>query len=170
MLLNPPTTNFLTRVSGKLLYGTIILLAVLGSLSYPLANLTVIVTVLASLFGVVLAKTYSETVYEDMKLQRVTPWSDLAKLTLKQGWVMGSTVVPVFLFGLALAGVITQVRASRLTEVVLLILLAFFGFISRRLSGGSVLHSLALGAVAAALGWMVVVVEVWAKYLPKLAP
>jgi len=32
------------------------------------------------------------------------------------------------------------------------------------------LHSLALGAVAAALGWMVVVVEVWAKYLPKVAP
>jgi len=82
--------------------------------SYPLANLTVIVTVLASLFGVVLAKTYSDTVYEDMKLQRVTPWSGLAKLTLKQGWVMGSAVVPVFLFGLALA-VITQASASRLT-------------------------------------------------------
>ena len=144
MLLSQRTTDFVTRVSGKLLYGTIILLVVLRSLSYPLRNLTVVVTVLISLFGVVLAKTYSDTVYEDMKLKRVTPWSELARLTLKQGWVMGSSVVPVFFFGLALLGVITQTRALLLTEVVLLILLAFFGFISRRLSGGSVLQSLAI--------------------------
>ena len=170
MLLNPRTTEFLTRVSGKLLYGTIILMAVLGSLTYPLPNLTVIVTVIASLFAVVLAKTYSDTVYDDMKLQRLTPWSDIVKLILKQGWVMAGAAVPIFFFGLALVGVITQTRASRLTEVVLLTLLAFFGFISRRLSGGSVLQSLTISAVAAALGRMVVVVEVWAKYLPKVAP
>jgi len=170
MLLSQQTTDFLTRVSGKLLYGTIILLAVLGSLSYPLRNQTVVITVLVSLFGVVLAKTYSDTVYDDMKLKRVTPWSELAQLTLKQSWAMGSCVVPVFFFGLALLGVITQARAVLLTEVVLLILLAFFGFISRRLSGGSVLQSIAIAAVAAAMGRLVVAVEVWAKYLPKIAP
>ena len=130
MILSAKTTAFLTRVSGKLLYGTIILMAVLGSLSYPLQNLTVIVTVLASLFGVVLAKTYADTVYDDMKLQRVTPWSDMGKLILKQSWVMGSAFVPIVFFGLALLGIITQARASRLTEIVLLVLLFFFGFVS----------------------------------------
>ncbi len=99
MLLNPRTTEFLTRVSGKLLYGTIILMAVLGSLTYPLPNLTVIVTVIASLFAVVLAKTYSDTVYDDMKLQRLTPWSDTVKLILKQGWVMGGPRYQSFSLG-----------------------------------------------------------------------
>lgn len=169
MLLNAQTTAFLTRVSGKLLYGTILLMAVLGSLSYPLPNLTVMVTVLASLFGVVLAKTYADTVYDDMKQQRVTPWSDLGKLILKQGWVMGSALVPIMLFGLAALGSITQAKASRLTEIVLLVLLFCFGFVSRRLSGGSVSRAMVAGALAVALGWMVVVVEVWAKNLPKLA-
>lgn len=56
MLISTQTSDFFTRVSGRLIYGTIILGAVIGSLSDPLPkNLRVIVIVALSLYVVSLA-------------------------------------------------------------------------------------------------------------------
>ena len=76
----------------------------------------------------------------------------------------------MFFFGLAGAGLIAQKAASLYTESVLLLLLAFFGFVTRRLSGGTVGQSILIAALAAGLGWFVVFVEIAAKNLPKYYP
>jgi len=61
------TVEFLTGVSGKLIYGTIITAAVIGALGFPLpGNITVIVTVLFSLLAVCLAHAYTHMISEDM--------------------------------------------------------------------------------------------------------
>jgi hypothetical protein len=123
MFLNPQTVAFLTLISAKLLYGTIILMAVLGSLSYYVLprNLTIIVTVFFSLLAVALADTYAYTISEDMKHYQVTPWRNRWKIFRERSWVMGSTLVPMSSFTLASLGIITRDTAFRLTESVLLV-------------------------------------------------
>ena len=50
MLLNESAIAFLTRVSADVTFGTIVLSAVLGSLSYPFpSNVTIILTTILSL-------------------------------------------------------------------------------------------------------------------------
>jgi hypothetical protein len=170
MLLNPRTDAFLTRISAKLLYGTIILMTVLGSLNHDTlpSNLAVIVTVVLSLLAVAVADTYAYTIYEEMKNRRVTPWRGKWKVFRERSWVMGSTLVPVSFFALASLGVIGQNTAFRLTERVLLFVLLFFGFVTRRLSGGSIFQALSIGVTAAVLGLIVVEIKLWAKYLPEI--
>jgi hypothetical protein len=77
-------------------------------------------------------------------------------------------LVPVSFFTLASLGVIGQNTAFRLTERVLLFVLLFFGFLTRRLSGGSLLQAFLIGGAAALLGLIVVEIKLWAKYLPQI--
>ena len=143
MLLKVQTVEFLTRISAKVIYGTIILGVVIGSLSDPLPrNVTVIVTVFLSLQAVSLANAFAQTINKDMANHRITPWRELWKILLKPSWLMGSTVAPITLFGFSWLGLITQDTALRMTKTMLILLLLFFGFISRRLSGGGVFTSL----------------------------
>ena len=71
MLISPKGVEFLTRISAKFIYGTIILAAVIGSLADPLPhNLRVIVVVLVTLYGVNLANNYAMSINEDMTNRR----------------------------------------------------------------------------------------------------
>ncbi len=81
---------------------------------------------------------------------------------------MGSTLVPVSLFGSASLGLISQTTAFRLTERVLLFVLLFFGFVTRRMSGGSLFQASLIGGAAALLGLIVLEIKLWAKYLPQI--
>ncbi len=169
MLLKAQTVEFLTRISAKVIYGTIILGAVLGSLSDPLPrNLRVIVTVFFSLQAVSLADAYARSINEDMANQKVTPWRELWWILLKPSWVMASTVVPITFFGFAWLGFITQNTASSATKAGLIVLLLFFGFIARHSSGGSVFSCYLSGIKAALIGYVVVHIKLWAKYLPTV--
>ncbi len=170
MLLNQQTTAFLTRISAKLLYGTIILMTVLGSLNHDTLprNLAVIVTVVLSLLAVAIADTYAYTIFEDMKNRRVTPWRGKWKVFRERSWVMGSTLVPLSFFALASLGIIGQHTAFRLTEMVLLFVLFLFGFVTRRLSGGSIFQAFLIAVISALLGLMVVEIKLWAKYLLEI--
>ena len=168
MYISTQTSDFLTRISGRLIYGTIILGAVLGSLSDPLPrNLRVIIIIVLSLYVVSLASAYARTIDVDMVARRATPWPEKWKTLLKPGWVMSSTLVPIAFFGLAMTGLISQDAALRATKFGLLFLLLFFGFISRRLCGGGILASLGAGAVITLLGYVVVQIKLWTKYLPS---
>jgi hypothetical protein len=73
--------------------------------------------------AVAVADTYAYTIYQDMKNRRVTPWLGKWQLLQERIWVMGSTLVPVSLFGSASLGLISQTTAFRLTERVLLFVL-----------------------------------------------
>ena len=162
MLLDQRTIAFLTRISAKLLYGTIILMTVLGSLRYsPTKNQTIVVTVFFSLLAVALADTYAYVINEDMRNRRVSPWRHKWRVFRERSWVMGSTLVPIVLFVSASLGFIAQETAFRVTEGILLLVLLFFGFVTRRLSGGSILQAALLGLIVAEL-------KLWAKYIPVI--
>jgi hypothetical protein len=171
MLISSRASDFLTRISAKVIYGTIILGAVLGSLSDPLPerNLRVIVIVILSLYPVSVANAYARIIDADMANKRATPWGDKWRRLLKPGWVMASTAIPVVFFALATTGLISQLAAFRSTIYALLFVLFFFGFISRRLCGGGVLQSAVAGGSLMLLGYVVVQAKLWTKYLPELS-
>ncbi len=167
MFLTTRQSDFLTRISSKVIYGAIVLGAVLGSISDPLpGNLRVIVTVYLSLHLVSIASAFAQSIDHDMATRTLTSWAEKGRMLLKPGWITASTVVPIAFFGLALAGLISQESAAISTRYVLLAVLFFFGFVSRRLSGGAIPPSLMTGTSAALLGFVVVQLKVWTKYLP----
>jgi len=67
-----------------------------------------------------------------------------------------------------MVGFISQNTAMGLTKAILLTLLAFFGFVSRRLSGGGVLPSIISGIVITLLGYALIQIKLWIKYLPTI--
>ncbi len=169
MLLGAPSIEFLTRITPRMIYGTIILGAVVGSLGSPLPrNVVVIVTVFVSLQAVSIANAYAQTIRDDMAGRQVTPWRSKWKVIFTPSWVVGSTAVPIACFGLAMLGVIGQDTALRVTKVGLIVILAASGFVARRLSGARVLPSIWAGAMVALLGYGVVQIKLWTKYLPEI--
>jgi hypothetical protein len=167
MLLTTRQSEFLSRIAAKVIYGTIIHGAVLGSISDPLpGNLRVIVTVFLSLHLVSVAGAFAQSIDHDMATRTITGWADKGRMLLTPGWTAASTVVPITFFGLALAGLISQESAAAATRYGLVAVLVFFGFVSRRLSGGGMLSSLVTGLSAALLGYVVVQLKLWTKYLP----
>ena len=165
----PEILRFLTRISGKLIYGAIIVEAVIGSLDDPLPrNLVVIVTVWLSLHAVTLAGAFTQTISEDMERRRTMSWGERLLRLFKPTWVMGSAVVPFTFFGLAAIGIISQPTALRLTKAALFILLAFFGFVARRQGGSGMLTSILAGLLVALLGFAVIQIKLWIKYVPEI--
>lgn len=169
MLLSIRTTDFLTRIASRVIYGVIILGAVIGSLNDPLpGNLRVIITVYLSLHAVALAGAYARSIDEDMASKRPTPWRLKWKKLLRPDWVLAGTVVPVGFFSLALFGVISQAAALEATKWALLALLLFFGIVARRLTGAGILSSIVAGLAITLLGYAVVQIKLWTKYLPSI--
>jgi len=82
--------------------------------------------------------------------------------------MMGSTLVPITFFGFAMLGFITQKTALGATKVVFLVLLLFLGFVSRRLSGEKFLPSLIVGVMVALVGYVVIQIKLWPKYLSTI--
>ena len=72
---NPLATDFLARISAKVVDGTVILMAILGSLSDSLpGNFAIMATVLVTLLAVALAHAYGETIIDIMKARQVVSW------------------------------------------------------------------------------------------------
>ena len=166
---SPETVALLTRISAKVIDGAIIAMAVLGSMSYALPPpLAVVASVFVTVLAVTLVHTYAETLNQELKESRITSWSERWALLVKQRWMMASTLVPAAFFGLAVVRLITPERAFRWTEIGLVVVLFGFGFLSRRMSGGSIGRASVYGAGAVALGLVLVEVKQWAKYLPEL--
>lgn len=169
MLLTTRTTDFLASIASRVIYGAIILGAVLGGLSDPLpGNLRVIVTVFVSLQAVSMAGVYARTIDEDMANRQLTPLRVKWRRLVTPSWVMGSTIVPIGFFALALLGAISQAAALTASKIGLLTLLLFFAFVARRLSGAGIFPSLLAGLGVMGLGYALVQVKLWTKYLPVI--
>lgn len=169
MLLSESAIAFLTRVSADIIFGTIVLSAVLGSLSYPFpSNGAIIVTTILSLQVISWGRAYAAKIRTDMEHRRVSPWSKRWRLFFQPNWMIVTTVVPVVFFGCASFGLITQDTAFVASEIVLLAILMFFGFVSRHLSGGSIIQSLATGASVTLFGYIAIQIKLWSRYLPTL--
>ncbi len=168
-MLRKPSVDFLTRVSPKLIYGTIILAAVMGALGSPLPRTVVVIAIVfLSLYAVSIANAYAETIRDDIARKQVTSWRQKWRRIVTPGWVMAGTAVPIVFFGLAAAGLITREAALGASQAGLVVLLAWFGYIARRLSGARPLQSLWAGVTVALLGYAVVQIKLWTKYLPQV--
>lgn len=169
MLLNDSAIAFLTRVSADIIFGTIVLSAVLGSLSDPFpSNGAIILTTILSLQVISWGRAYAAKIRTDMEQRRVSPWSKRWRLFFQLNWMMVTTVVPFVFFGCAALGLITQHTAFLASEIVLLAILMFFGFVSRRISGGGVMLSVLTAAGVTLLGYIAIQVKVWSRHLPTL--
>jgi hypothetical protein len=167
MLLKGAPVEILTVAAPKLIYGTIVLAAVVGPLRSPLPNsLVVIALCFFSMLAISIAGTYADTIRHDMVHQELTPWSIKSRMLLKPNWVMASTVVPIACFGLSMLGVISSETALAATKGLLIFVLIFFGFLARRLCGGGWLKSIFSGFAVGLLGVIVIQIKVWIKYLP----
>ncbi len=166
MILNPSAADFFARVSAKVVDGTLILMALLGSLSYSMpGNFAIIACVFVTLLAVALAHAYAETINYIIKARRIVPWRALFPIWSKQTWVMIGALLPLTFFGLAAVGFLSQDRAFRLTEIALIFVLFFFGFLSRRLIGGGWLRASSFGGIAVLLGLVLVEIKLLGKYL-----
>lgn len=169
MFVGPKGVAFLTRISARFIYGTIILGAVIGSLSDPLpGNAAVIVVLTLSLYLVGVANGYAQSINAQLvgrdseKIAR--QWATI----LKPNWMMASVIVPIGFFGASGCGWISQEAAFAGTKYALLFLLLSMGFISRRVCGSGIPRSLLSGVIVASLGFLVVQLKVWSKYLPNI--
>jgi len=169
MLIKGKPVKIMTDAAPKLIYGSIVLSAVISPLrSPPPYGLIVIALSVVSLYAIAIAGTYAEIIRNDMVRQEVTPWPVKYRLLFKPTWVMAASVVPVVCFSLAMLNVIKPEVALAATKGLLIFLLVFFGFIARRLCGGGWLISIGAGLMVGLLGFVVIQIKVWIKYLPDI--
>ena len=169
MLIGPKGVAFLTRISARFIYGTIILGAVIGSLSDPLPrNAAVIVVLTLSLYLVGVANGYAQSIHAQLVDRDAESISRHWTTILKPNWMMASVIVPIGFFGLSIFGLISQEAALAGTKYALLFLLLFVGFVSRRVCGSDIPRSLLSGVIVASLGFLVVQLKLWSKYLPNI--
>jgi hypothetical protein len=67
--------------------------------------------------------------------------------------------VPVTLLALSGLGLMEMDTAYEIAQLGLIALLFVFGFVSRRLSGGSLMRSILIGLGAVAIGVMIIIVK-----------
>ncbi|MGB5192507.1 MAG: hypothetical protein WBN70_05970 [Polyangiales bacterium] len=173
MVLRDDTTAFLSRVSGKLVYGAIVLEALLGALGDPLpGSPIVLVSLMLSMAVVVIAGAYSDWVGEHMEMRMLTSWGDrlrgLGSIARGRSWILAPLLVPGTFFGLEIIGLLSHTGAYALTRVVLLGVLLFFGFAAARLSGAGVLGSTLSAAVVTLFGYVVAQAKILAKLVQAL--
>lgn len=154
-------------VSAGVVYRTVILCALLGALEDPLPrNWRIIVTVFLSLQAITMANAYARVLSRDISQQRVTPWREVGRSLLLPDWSNVGLLVPICFFALASAGLLSQPAAMLASKAGLIALLFIFGFLARRRSGASVARSLQSGVLGAAVGYLVIQIKVWTKYIP----
>lgn len=169
MILKGRTVAILTEAAPKLIYGSIVLSAIIAPLRNPPPyGLVVIALSVVSLFAINLAGTYADIIRGDMVRQEITPWRVKWRILFKPNWVMASSIVPVFCFGLTMLNIIKPETALAATKGLLIFILVFFGFLARRLCGGGWWISIYAGFMIGLLGFVVVQIKVWIKYLPDI--
>lgn len=169
MPLNDRTAARLTSVAPKLIYGSIWVIALLGSLSDPLpSSVRVMVTVFFTLLAVSVANAYALRIHEEMASRKVAPFRQRLRALFKPSWLMLSGVVPIPFFTIASLGWIEPRTALEATMSSLFLLLVVFGYIARRMSGGSITAAVLAGIGLGLLGYAVGQIKLWTKYLPTL--
>lgn len=169
MLLKERRGASLTHISAQVIYGIIVLDAVIGSLRDPLpGNLRIIITVFLTLQVISWAKAYAKSISEGSQFFRLTLWRDWLKILLLPNWMTSCTAVPITFFGLSMLGVVPQKTALTATRAALLLLLLLFGFVAHRRRGGNVLQSVLSGIMVMLLGYVVMQIKLWTKYLPSI--
>jgi len=173
MQLTEASAAFLTRVSGKVVYGSIVLEAVLGAFGEPLpGSPMIVISTTVALLVVLIPGAYSEWIAEHMQLGGLPSWSErlkgLAFGVRQRSWILAPLLIPLLFFGLATLGVVSQTSAYRITRVSLLGVLFFFGFVGARLSGAGVAGSALSAFIVTLVGFAAAQAKILAKLVQTL--
>jgi hypothetical protein len=156
--------NHFALSSSKIIYGSIYVLVLLEIISdHPPAEWVTVLILLLTMLGIMLAEAYSGIVGEEVRI--------CAPLTSSQRWhvvreslpITYGVAVPAILLALSEAGLIEMDRAYTMAQWGLLAVLFVFGFLSRRLSGGSLTRSIMVGLLAVAIGLMIIKIRIAAE-------
>jgi hypothetical protein len=115
------------------------------------------------MLGIMLAEAYSGIVGEEVRI--------CAPLTSPQRWhvvreslpITYGVAVPAILLSLSGAGLVEMDRAYTMAQWGLVAVLFIFGFLSRKLSGGSLARSIMVGLLAVAIGLMIIKIRIVAE-------
>ncbi len=150
--------------SSKIIYGSIYVMVLVELMSeHPPAPWVAISILLLTMLGIMLAESYSSIVGEEVRI--------CAPLTYLRRWhivreclpITYGVAVPVILLALSGLGIIEMDRAYRMTQWILVAVLFIFGFLSRKLSGGSLARSILVGLLAVAIGLMIIKIRILAE-------
>jgi hypothetical protein len=145
-----------TRQVSRVIYGAIIGLALVVALQlHPPSSAAMIASLVGTAIAVALAEIYSEVLGAEMRLRRRVRLAEIAPRLDEAVAVGFGAAFPAVFFLLSALGAIDRDTAFDLAKWTGLVLIAFYGFCAGRLAGErllpSLLHALAVGAVAAAL-------------------
>ncbi|MEM7137721.1 MAG: hypothetical protein AAF500_14150 [Myxococcota bacterium] len=151
------------RHSAKLIYGAIVLSALMGAMSDPLPpSGVVILAIVLPLVLISVAGALAQSIADDIERHRLTSWPARLRSMLTPSPMVAAGVVPLVFFGLSWVGLLSRRVAFRATETVLLMMLAFFGFMASRLAGAGRVRSILTGAVVVFAGLLVVEAKILA--------
>ncbi len=156
--------NHFALSSSKIIYGSIYVLVLLEIISdHPPAEWIAVLILLLTMLGIMLAEAYSGIVGEEVRI--------CAPLASSQRWhvireslpITYGVAVPAILLALSGSGLIEMDRAYTMAQWGLVAVLFVFGFLSRKLSGGSLTRSIMIGLLAVAIGLMIIKIRIVAE-------
>lgn len=158
---DPLQSLALRAISGRIVYGAVVILAALLAVDSTKATYTTqIGATLLAAFAVLFAEVYSDVVGTMIRERRRLSHGELVAMTTELGSLVLAAVPPVVLTVLAAVGVMSLSTAETLSVWLLVALLFSLGFAAARMAGGSILGSAVGAAVLLGLGIAMVLFKV----------
>lgn len=152
--------HFDSRQVSRVIYGSIVGLALVVVMeNHPPSAAVVISTLLATGVAVALAELYSEVVGTSARLRHRIEGHLLRDAVSDAVAVAIGVAFPVVFFVLAAAGLMELETAFDLAKWTGLGLIGFYGYCAARLSGASVVASLAQAAAVGAIGAVLIAIK-----------
>lgn len=167
-----PIVNFLKKLYGegisRILYSTILVISVMESLDgYPTNSFVVLLLILLTVISIILIESYAHLLEEDIKHKKVTDSKGLKQIIKLQLPVFIAVIFPVVFFMLSGIGLFSIELAFDLSEYSLAVMLFFYGFTARRLSGAKIPRSLIAGFNSLLIGILIANIKVLADLVKK---
>jgi hypothetical protein len=153
----------LRAISGRLVYGTVVILATLLAVSVAGPTVTdEMSAVLLATLAVVFAEFYSEVVGATIRERRALTHRELVTMAGQLGTLAFAAVPPLIITAGAAVGLYSPDTAIVVSIWLLAISLFAFGFAAGRVSGRSLIGSAVAAGVLLAIGVAAIIVKVMA--------
>ena len=155
----------LRAISGRLVYGAVVILAALLAVDASKATISKqIGAILLATVAVVFAELYSDIVGAMIRDRRGPTRREVIDMTTQLGSLVLAAVPPLLLTVLAIFGVLSLDTAAWLSVWLLVGLLFAFGFAAARMAGGTIIGSAVGAALLLGLGLAMVMFKVAAMH------
>ncbi len=155
----------LRAISGRLVYGAVVILAALLAVDASKATIAKqIGAILLATVAVVFAELYSDIIGAMIRERRRPRWREVIDMTTQLGSLVLAAVPPLVLTLLAIGGVVSVDTAASLSVWLLVGLLFAFGFAAARMAGGSIIGSAVGASLLLGLGLAMVMFKIAAMH------